>query len=414
MTTHETCPHQFDPFSANYLQDPYSIVADLREAEPFFDSDLDMWIISRYQDIKTIFGDPDTFSAANAQEPIFAMSPEALAILATGFKPIKTMSNLDGPEHTRIRKHNQIGFSPRRLRMLEPVVRQTAIDLIQPLQELGDEESLDLVEALTHPMPASIIFALLGFPEEDTSLLKSWCGDRMSFSWGKPSSEQQVAIAHDMVEYWQYCEQHIQRRLAEPGDDFTSDLLAIHIADPQTLSLHEITHVVYGLSFAGHETTTNLMSNTIRRCLEDQSIWQSISQDPSVIAGVVDEGLRHDSSVIAWRRITTKPVNIGKTKVPSRAKLLLLLGAANHDSFMFKDPDRFIPDRANASRHLSLGFGKHFCLGAPLAKLEIAVVLEELSASFPDLSLVSQELSFHPNISFRGPETLRVSSQRPD
>ncbi|MEO1064029.1 MAG: cytochrome P450 [Actinomycetota bacterium] len=402
------CPVDFDPFAAGYLADPYPTFAELRAAPPGYVEDLDMWVVSRHADVEAVFRDPETFSAAIAQDPLLPLDQAAIDVLATGFRPIKTMSNLDGPEHTRIRRHNQVGFSPKRLRAMEPIVRTTAVELIESMRSGGGPA--DLVAGLTFPMPASIIFALLGFPPEDTEMLKGWCGDRMAFSWGHPTPAEQVQIAHDLVAYWGYCERHIERRLAERGDDFTSDLLRIHLDDPTAISLHEVTHVVYGLSFAGHETTTNLLSNTVRRCLEDRSIWERLLGDRDAISGAVDEGLRHDSSVIAWRRVTTTATEVGGTALPEGAKLLLLLGAANRDDAVFPEPDAFDVDRTDAGRrHLSFGWGKHYCLGATLAKVEVAVVLDELLERMPALSLVpGQELEFHPNVSFRGPRTLVV------
>lgn len=399
----------FDPFAADYLADPYPILAAFRSQQPVARCEpLDLWVLTRYVDIDAVLTDPETFSAANAQDPLLPLDPAAVAVLADGFRPIRTMSNLDGPEHTRIRRHNQVGFSPRRLRAMEPVVRAAARQLVSAIVEGGSPA--DLVAGLTFPLPAGIIFSLLGFPPEDTELLKSWCGDRMSFSWGRPSAEDQLGIAGDMVRYYRYCGQHIGRRLAQPGDDFTSDLLAIHRQDPETLTLAEITHVIYGLSFAGHETTTNLLTNTVRRLLEDRSAWEALVADPALVGGATEEGLRHDSSVIAWRRVTTRETTIGGTVLPAGAKLLLMLGAANHDPAVFDEPERFCPDRTNANRHLSFGKGKHYCLGATLAKLEVQVVLEELTSQLPELRLVeNQPLTFHPNVSFRGPRRLDVT-----
>jgi cytochrome P450 len=415
VTEAAACPHAFDPFGATYLADPYPTLAALRADRPvFYDGALDMWVVTRHADVEHVFRHPETFSAAIAQDPLFAPAAEARAVLASGFRPIKTMSNLDGPEHTRIRRHNQVGFSPKRLRAMEPVVRDATAELIDAMVDhttaTGAARHADIVAALSFPLPARIIFALIGFPATDTEMLKNWCGDRMSFSWGRPAVEEQVSIARDMVAYWRYCERHIERRLADPGDDFASDLLAIHRSDPTTLSLHEITHVVYGLSFAGHETTTNLISNTLRRVLERPGLWERLRHDPDLVGATVDEGLRHDSSVVTWRRITTEATELGGRALPADAKLLLVLAAANRDPEVFRDPDEFDPERTDAARHLSLGLGKHYCLGAPLAKVEVAVVLHELSRRLPGLALVAgQELEFHPNVSFRGPRRLLVS-----
>ncbi|MEM8924899.1 MAG: cytochrome P450, partial [Actinomycetota bacterium] len=363
-------------------------------------------LVARYDQVDAVFRDPETFAAANAQDPLQPIDPDAAAVLAGGFRPIRTMSNLDGPDHTRIRRHNLVGFSPRRLRALEPVVRATAVELVDALPKAGPA---DLVERLTHPLPASIIFSLLGFPPEDTPMLKGWCGDRLAFSWGRPDRDQQLAIAEDLVAYYRYCEAYVQGQLGDPGDHFTGDLLRIHLDDPETLTLAEVTHIVYGLSFAGHETTTNQLSNTVRRLLEDRSRWERLVADPALIEAAVAEGLRHDSSVVVWRRITTRPTRLGDTELPEGARLLLLLGAANHDPRRFGAPGDFDIDRPNAADALSFGRGRHYCLGATLAKLEVAVVLEELAMRRPTMRLVDQLLDFSPNVSFRGPQRLLVA-----
>jgi cytochrome P450 len=403
------CPHEsLDPLSLAYLTDPYERLASRRRDTPvFYDADLDMYVLTRHADIDTVFRDPELFSAANAQDPVFPLCDEAKALLAdVGFRKIRTMSNLDGPEHTRIRTHNQVGFSPRRLRAMEPIVLATTRSLIDAFPK--DRKPIDFVRALSFPLPASIVFSLLGFPPEDTDMLKGWCGDRMSFSWGRPTSDDQQRIAHDMISYWSYCEAHVQRRLKEPADDFTTDLLAIHLADPSTLSTGEIAHVIYGMSFAGHETTTNLITNTVRRILEADA-WPTLCADPTLISHAVDEGLRLDTSVLTWRRMTTAATTIGGVDVPAGAKLLLVLGAANRDPEVFANPEVFDISRTDANRHLSFGFGKHYCLGATLAKLEVQVVLRELTHRFPKMRLVAnQPLDFHPNISFRGPRELLV------
>ncbi len=411
-STNGTCPRgRLDPLSPSYLDDPYASFEEHRRARPiFFDDDLNSYVVTRHADLDTVFRNPEVFSAANAQDPVFALHPEAASLLAdVGFRKIRTMTNLDGPEHNRIRKHNQVGFSPSRLRSLEPVVRVTASALLdQMLAVDGTQRVSDLVGRLSFPLPATIIFALLGFPPDDTEMLKGWCGDRMAFSWGRPSAAEQTAIAHDMVAYWSYCERHVELRLRMPADDFTSDLLAIHLADPNTLSTAEISHVVYGLSFAGHETTTNLISNTVRRVLE-AGLWPTLCADPSRIPAAVDEALRFDSSVITWRRVTTEATELGGVAIPAGAKLVLLLGSANHDESVFANPETFDLDRSNVNRHLSFGFGKHFCLGATLTKLETGVVLEEMTRRFPDLCLVeNQTFEFHENITFRGPLRLLV------
>jgi len=229
----------------------------------------------------------------------------------------------------------------------------------------------------------------------------------MAFSWGHPTPAEQVEIAGNMRRYWDYCAEFVRARIAEPRDDFTSDLVRVHLADPAQVSELEITSVIYGLSFAGHETTTNLTSNAVRRLLEHREQWTALCAEPSLIPNAVEEVLRHDTSVIAWRRITTKPARIGEVDIPAGAKLLLLLGGTGRDPERFADPARFDVHREDAGRHLAFGKGIHFCLGAPLARMEARIVLELLTAAAPDLELVpDQRFDFPPNVSFRGPQQL--------
>jgi cytochrome P450 len=160
---------------------------------------------------------------------------------------------------------------------------------------------------------------------------------------------------------------------------------------------------------AGHETTTSLLGNAFRQLLTERHTWEAICHDPTLIPNAIEEVLRLDSSVITWRRKTRQAVDIGGVAVPANANALLLLGAANRDPTVFEYPNRFDIHRANAKEHLSFGHGTHFCLGAPLARLEARVVLEELSARLPQLRLMpGQTFRFQPNTSFRGPLSLLV------
>jgi cytochrome P450 len=227
--------------------------------------------------------------------------------------------------------------------------------------------------------------------------------------WGRPSEDEQVRLAQGMAAFWRYAEALVASRAERPRDDFTSDLLRARDGDLPALSHQEVTTIVYGLLTAGHETTTGLIGNAMRRLLTERHAWEEICGDPSLIPNAVEEVLRFDSSVIAWRRQTTQAVEIGGVPVPAGANLLLLLGSANRDPAVFEGPEQFDIHRQNAKEHLSLGQGAHYCLGAPLARLEARVVLEELSARLPSLRLVpGQTPQFRPNTTFRGPLSLLV------
>ena len=407
-TDREDLARRFDPFREPYLADPYPFFAEARAATPVFHSPaLDYWVVTRYHDIRQIFQAPKLFSASNTLAPIHPIGPEAARILAEGgFRPVPTLTNNDPPAHTRVRRLANVAFTPKRVAAMEPFVRDLVRCFVD--QRLSDARA-DLVRDLAWELPALVIFRVLGIPEEDVVSIKTGSESRILFMWGRPTEEEQTRLAQGMAAFWRYAEELVGKRAKEPRDDFTSDLVLARSGDDAALSQKEVTTVVYGLLTAGHETTTSLIGNTFHRLLNDQSSWEEICREPSLIPNAIEEVLRLDSSVISWRRKTTQAVEIGGVPVPADANLLLLLGSANRDPAVFADPDRFDIHRSNAADHLSFGHGAHFCLGAPLGRLEARVVLEDLSSRLSGLRLVpGQALRFAPNTSFRGPLSLLV------
>jgi cytochrome P450 len=399
---------RFDPFHDPYLADPYPFFAQARAAAPvFYSPELDYWVVTRYQDIRYIFQTPKVFSAVNALEPLQPICPTARRLLAEcGFRPIPTLTNIDPPAHSRVRRLANAAFTPRRVAAMEPFVRELTGRFCKVRLSSG---RADIVRDLAWDLPALVIFRVLGIPDEDVPRVKAGADSRVLLMWGRPSGDEQVRLAHGMAAFWRYAAAHVARRAEQPWDDFTSDLLLARNGDLPALSRHEVTQIVYELLTAGHETTTGLISNALRQLLTQRSAWEEICRDASLISNAVEEVLRFDSPVIAWRRQTTQAVEIGGVSVPAGANLLLLLGSANRDPAVFKDPELFDIHRRNAEDHLSLGQGVHYCLGAPLARLEARVVLEELSARLAGLRLVQgQTLRFRPNTTFRGPLSLLV------
>lgn len=408
MTDMTACPvnHRFNPLGDAYVDDPYPILSAVREEGPaFYAPAIDMWVITGYADIQSALMNPKVFSAAVGQRPVFPLTEEAQSIVKAGFHAYPVMSDCDPPRHTRIRRHNQKGFSARRISVLEPKVWAKATELVDEIRP----GVVDLVPALTYPLPAYMIFTFIGFPDEDMDMLKSWCGNRIAFSWGKPTPAEQRVIADNMVNYWRYCEEFVAKRAADPVDDFTSDLVRIHREDPDSLSIADITNVAYGLSFAGHETTTSFTGNAVRRLLANRTQWDELCADRSLIPKAVEEVLRYDSSIPAWRRITTEAVTVAGVEIPARAKVLLLLGAANRDPAHFEDPEAFDIHREDSRKHLAFGQGIHYCIGAALARMEARIALDLLTQRAPGMRVVEdQDFDFPANVSFRGPRRLLV------
>jgi cytochrome P450 len=214
-----------------------------------------------------------------------------------------------------------------------------------------------------------------------------------------------------MVAYRRYLRELVAVKARDRGDDFAGALLEIHDEDPEALTHEEVASILFSLSFAGHETTNNLIGNAVRDLLEVPERWERLLADRALVPGAVDEVLRYDPSVPVWRRVTTRPVTLGGVDLPAGAKLFLWLAAAGRDGATFPEPHRFDPERPNSRRTLAFGRGIHFCIGSALGRLEAVIALEGLLARFPELRLVpGQEVPYHPNISFRGPQALWVSA----
>ena len=414
MTTAQAVPgcpvdESFDPLSPEYLADPYAVLAKLPGdgAPVFYAPSIGYYVVTRYHDIEAVFKDPASYSAAVAQAPLVPLAPEAQQILlAGGHKPQPSMVSLDEPAHARLRKPAARAFSMKRVTAMIPAIEATTARL---LDAVAAETEFNLVAALAFPLPANIVFSLMGVPAQDFARLKDWCGYRAALSWGRPEPQDQVEIATSMAAYRAYMRDLVTAKAETPGDDLTSDLIAIHREAPDRLELAEISSILFSLSFAGHETTTGLIGNTIRRLLEEPARWAEIAAQPGLIPAAVEESLRYDPSVPVWRRVTTRPVTLGGTDLPAGARLFLWLAAAGRDAAAFGAPDRFDLHRPDADRHLAFGQGLHFCLGANLGKLETQIAIAELARRYPGLRLApDQVLTFHPNISFRGPQSLLV------
>ena len=407
------CPvaEEFDPLSPAYLADPYAVMAalPLAEAPVFYAPTIGYYVITRYADIAQVFGDPATHSSAVAQAPLVPLVPEAQQILlAGGHKPQPSMVSLDEPDHARLRRPAARAFAVKRVTDLQPTIRRIAGELLDAVRAA----EFELIAGLAFPLPASVVFSLMGVPEADHAQLKRWCGYRATLSFGRPAPDDQVEIATSIAAYRGYLRSLVEAKATARADDLTSDLLAIHDEAPDQLTRAEIASILFSLSFAGHETTTGLIGNTVRRLLEAADRWDAVVARPELVAAAIDETLRFDTSVPVWRRITTRPTTLGGIELPAGAKLLLWLAAANRDPSVFPAPERFDLHRPNADQHLAFGKGLHYCLGAHLGKIEARIALEEIIQRFPCLELVEDQVfTFHPNISFRGPQALWVRSR---
>jgi cytochrome P450 len=397
--------HGFEPFK---LGDPFAVYQTLRENAPvMFDDRIGYYVISRYEDVKATFDDWESFSSANAQAPVRPLGESAKKVMADGgFTAYSGLSARVPPEHTRIRAIATKAFTPRRYRALEPDIRATVNRLIDAMVEDGSDA--DILTDIAWDVPTVTIFALIGIPTDMIGQVKEWAASRTAITWGDLSDDEQVPHAHNLVAYWNYCQKLVADAKEAPGDNLVTDLVTLQAAGEE-ISDHEIASFLYSLLFAGHETTTTLISNTIRELLSHEGAYRAVTVEPARIPGAIDETLRVSGSIFAWRRTAVRDAQIGGVPIPKGSNILLLMGSANRDPEVFENPDVYDIERANARTHLSFGYGIHYCIGNLLAKLQTRIVVEELTRRLPELRLApGADIEFGDNLSFRVPTAVPV------
>jgi cytochrome P450 len=382
------CPYlnqvaqEFKPFD---LTNPFPFYKQAREEEPiFYNEELGYWVVTRYKEVKEIFFNWQAFSSENAQEPLRPILPKAKAVMEeSGMIGMSGLSGRIPPDHTRIRRVVSMAFNLPRIKKMEPRIRALAIEMIEKIRGNGHAE---MIRELAYDLPAFVVFMLLGVPNEDVQQVKSWAESRVLLTWGDLNEDEQVIHAENMVRYWNYCLAHVQNRKANPADDLPSALVALQ-GDGHDITDREIAAICYSMLFAGHETTTSLLGNGIRELLLHRESWEHICKNPALIPNAVEEILRYSPSIVTWRRRALADTEVGGVWFKKGDNILLVMGSSNRDEAHFTEGDTFNIERANAAQHLSMGNGIHFCLGAPLAKLEAKVVLEELTQRIPNLTL---------------------------
>lgn len=402
------CPfmskEDFNPFD---LSDPFQQYKEFREEKPvFFSEELGYYVVTQYEDVKAIFSNWKTYTSQNAQSPFKPISPKAKALMEEqGLVGLSGLSGRIPPDHTRIRRIVSMAFSLKRIKKLEPRIRELAIKMITKFKDDGEAE---IVKQLAYDLPALVIFMLLGVPDEDVEKVKSWAESRLLMTWGNLTDDEQLVHAQNLVNYWKYCENMVTMRKGNPTDDLPGELMSLQ-EEGHEITDREIAAICYSQLFAGHETTTSLIANGIRELLRHRDSWTAITSHPELIPNAVEEVLRYSPSIVSWRRRTLEDTVIGDVEVPANSNLLIVMGSANRDESNFENGEHFDIQRENSKEHLSFGFGIHFCLGSPLAKLEFKTVLEELTRLVPNMKLKeNQEFKFAENTSFRAPVALEV------
>jgi cytochrome P450 len=387
-----------DPAS---LPDPYPVLAGLREASPFAEFDGALVVVGRHADIGAVLRHPNASSQRG--KSLFA----GAASRRTPERP--SFLSLDPPDHTRLRRLVSKAFTPRRIALLEPRIRAITDEL---LTAAGAAGHLELVSQLAYPLPVRIISELLGVPVSDHPRFAGWSArlaNSLQPGFGvDPELAQARAEAADAAsqEFAAYFRELIALRRARPQADLLSAMIAAEDAGDQ-LTEDELVATCVLLLVAGHETTVGLISNATLALLRHPEQFELLRSRPELASAAVEETLRYDAPVQLTGRVALGGLQVGDVTARDGALVMLLLAAAGRDPAVFAEPDRFDIQRG-ASNHLAFAAGPHFCLGAPLARLEATISVGQIARRVVEPSLDEGGLSYKPNLNLRGPERLVV------
>ncbi|HEY1508941.1 MAG TPA: cytochrome P450 [Solirubrobacteraceae bacterium] len=378
--------------------DPWPRLARARREQPvFYMPNVDMWAVTRFEDVEDMLRDTETFSSAEAIHMVNPVPDEVTIPPGCPYPELENVAQFDPPVHTRLRKLMQPGFSPKRLGHRTAEIRAIADSLID---EFIDKGRVDLVPAYSNPIPIRVMAMILGFPPEAAAKFRYWT-DSFFDLLGVPglSNERVVELWEGLLDSDEYTRELIEERRRHPADDLISDLIT-SVADDGSPSLTdaEITANMHAFIVAGTDTTVILLSQMVYTLLEDRDRWEQVCADRKLIGRAVEETLRFRGPIRGLNRMTTRECELGGVTIPKGARLYWMVSSANLDEAHFDAPDRFDLHRPRITDHLAFGKWTHFCIGAPLARLEARIALEQLVTRVPGMRLAQEGIEWVPNL----------------
>jgi cytochrome P450 len=399
----------FNPFDPAFRANPYPFYAALREHDPVHVSPFGFTVLTRYDDVaRTLRGaefarDIEAHTPPPADPVRLARRQRFQERLERG-DAAKTILNLDPPDHTRLRRLVNLGFTPSAIERLRPRVKQLVDDVLDRAAERGE---MELVDELAFTVPFQVISDLLDLPTDHSDEIRDW-SQALTASLEPTATEATLDAAESAGRsLGEYLADVIEHRRQHLGDDLLSTLIVAE-EEGDRLSPVELRSFVVLLYVAGHETTVNLIGNGMLALLRHPDELRRWAADPGLDTTAVDELLRYDGPVQQTVRVPLDEVRYGDVAVPAGSMVMTVLGSASHDPAVFDEPDVLRLDRPNANRHLGFAAGVHYCLGASLAKLEAQVALTSLIRRFPDVQLAG-EPRWRDRLTIRGVEHLPLS-----
>ncbi len=408
----------YDPMERSVQQNPFPSYAELRRQAPVFrHPKTGMYFVSTLDAVNEVLAAPEVFSSQFANTPTLpsgAVRDELLKIFSKGFPPVNTMLTADPPLQTRYRKTVGRAFSTRRILALEPRIREICADLVSRWPARGRVPLHDEFSVL---FPVKVIAYALNMRPEVEARIKPWSDDSVAALGVDISDERRLEAARSLIELQHYWASEFEDRRKHPRDDFLTDLAQAEFEDEtgarRLLSIPELLSIIQQLMVAGNETTTKLLNETVRLLIENPSEWKRIQQDPATIPAMIEEALRLSTPNQGMFRVALRDAEVDGVEIPKGSMLWIMFGSANRDARTFPDPDRFDPTRANLKEHIAFGRGAHFCIGAPLARLEARIAFEEITRRVERIAFApGQTLEYEPSFILRGLKTLSIEVEK--
>ena len=392
---------QFNPMAPEFVVDPYPTYHRLRAEDPVHHSPLGFWVLTRYADVIAMLRDPRLI-----KEPIAAFVAARFGMAVPPGLGL-SMLDRDPPDHTRLRGLVSKAFTPKALESLRPHIQGIVDGLLAKVEGRGE---MDLIEEFAYPLPVRVICEMLGVPVADHERFKQWGLDiarGLDAIMLPPDSEVAQRSMAGRRALAAYFRELIAERRAAPREDMLSALIAAEEAGDK-LNEDELMATCLLLLVAGHETTVNLIGNGSLALLRHPAELRKLRDNPGLIASAVEELLRFDGPVQRTARIPSEDITIGDHTIPKGEMVMPFLGAADRDPAQFPDPDRLDITRGD-NRHIALGMGIHFCLGAPLARMEGQIAINTMLQRLPKLALAIDKPEYRQSLTLRGLQALPVS-----
>lgn len=393
---------RFNIFSADAMDDPHPVFSEIRRSSPVCQVDPEgWWAVSRYQDVVYVLKHPELFSSTNLRSARDSLvDPRLRGDML--FLDDSSLVFSDPPVHGRLRKLVSGAFAPRAMLRLEPRVRAIAADYVGQILR---KSRFDMIEDLAVPLPVIVIAEMLGVDPERRADFKRWSDAAINVQPTKQLPDEEVLqILQSRREFRAYFEAMIEDRRRAPREDLVSDLCRAETGD-EPLRPDEVLAMTILLLIAGNITTTNLIGNGTLALLQHPEAMGRLRREPALIPGFLEEVLRYDGPVKILTRRATEEVTLSGVTIPEGAIVVPLIAAANRDPEVFPDPDRFDISREGRG-HVAFGYGIHFCVGAPLTRIEGRIAFEEIFRRLPPFSGGSEPLAWNPALGLRGLQAL--------